>query len=258
MSLDAAIADRATDAKAVPPRNTRHSVRLWDLPLRIFHWGLVAAVTVAIVTGQVGGDWMRVHGIAGLVIVGLVAFRLVWGFVGSTHARFTRFAPSPRRVLAYVKGQWRGVGHNPLGALSVFALLGLLAAQAVTGLFGNDEIAFTGPLAARVAEETSLALTNWHHQFADWLLALIGLHVVAIVAYLVVKKNNLIKPMLTGRKNVEPHEPQEPAQGGGWLAFVFALAVALGAVYAASGAWQSAPEPAPAAPATPAAPSPGW
>ena len=120
-------------------------VRVWDLPTRAFHWSLVAAVTVATVTGTLGGRWMEWHSRAGLLIVGLLSFRLAWGFVGFEHARFASFAPTPTRLRAYLMGQWRGVGHNPLGALSVFALLGILALQAATGLFSNDDIAINGP-----------------------------------------------------------------------------------------------------------------
>jgi len=207
-------------------------VRVWDLPLRLFHWALVAAVGTAIVTGELGGDWMDVHGKAGLTIIGLVAFRLVWGLVGSTHARFLRFAPTPRRLVDYLGGRWRGVGHNPLGALSVLALLGLLALQGTTGLFSNDDIAFSGPLFNTIDEALASKLTGWHKQLAWGLFALLALHVAAIGFYLVIKKRNLVKPMVTGWKEVEAQA--EPAEHGGPLAFVFALAVALATVYAVS------------------------
>lgn len=241
-------------------------IRLWDLPLRIFHWSLVAAVLTAVVTGQIGGDWMRVHGIAGQVILALVTFRVVWGFVGSTHARFASFVPTPATLWAYLRGRWRGVGHNPLGALSVLALLGLLGVQAVTGLFANDDISYTGPLAARVSEALSARLTGLHHQTADLLLILIGLHVLAIVFYVGVKKDNLVKPMVTGYKRVEA-KAGEPARQGGWLAFVVALAASLAValtVAVAGGAMAAAPAktqtstPASTTPAAPAAPRPAW
>jgi cytochrome b len=234
----------------------RRRVQVWDLPTRIFHWSLVAAVLTAVITGQIGGEWMRVHGIAGLVIVGLVVFRLVWGVVGPTHARFSHFAPTPAKVWAYLRGRWQGVGHNPLGAISVFVLLGLLATQATTGLFSNDDIAFTGPLAAWVSDELSARLTGWHHQVADVLLVFIGLHVVAIVFYAWVKKDNLVKPMVTGSKLVEAgsaeQDTEPPVPGGvsgvrAWASLLLAVTLALAAVYAASGAWR---EPAASAPAT--------
>jgi cytochrome b len=207
---------------------------------------------------------MDIHGKAGLTIVGLVTFRLVWGFIGSTHARFLTFLPTPAKIAIYLKGRWQGVGHNPLGALSVFALLGLLAIQAGTGLFTNDDIAFTGPLNALVDETLAGRLTGWHRQLANVLLALLALHIVAIFFYVRIKKEKLIKPMVTGWKEV----PQgQSATKGGPVALVLALLVAGVAVYFASGAAFSAPKVAvpavtdarsstvtntPAAPATPA------
>lgn len=210
----------------------RQRILVWDLPTRIFHWSLVAAVAVAIVTGEIGGDWMALHGKAGLSIVGLVTFRLVWGLVGATHARFVNFAPTPSSLRAYLRGRWDGHGHNPLGALSVYALLALLAAQAGTGLFGFDEISFSGPLAALVEEATSLRLTGWHRQLAYLLFALLALHVLAIVAYLVLKKDNLVKPMVTGWKEVRTGVS---ARQGSWQALALSLAAGAVAVYFASG-----------------------
>jgi cytochrome b len=207
-------------------------IRVWDLPTRIFHWSLVVAVAVAIVSGEIGGDWMEVHGKAGLAIVGLVTFRLVWGVAGSTHARFLNFAPTPSRLRAYLRGRWKGHGHNPLGALSVFALLALLAAQLGTGLVGTDEISFTGPLAALVEEGTSLRLTGLHKQLTWVLFALLAVHVLAILAYLAFKKDNLVKPMVTGWKEVRSGES---AAKGSWTALVLAIAAAAAAVYFASG-----------------------
>ncbi|MGM9487895.1 cytochrome b/b6 domain-containing protein [Ideonella sp. YS5] len=222
------------------PRPTRR-VRLWDLPVRVVHWSLVLTVTAAVVTGELGGPWMVWHGRAGLLIVGLVVFRLVWGLIGSEPARFTHFAPTPGRLRAYLAGRWHGLGHNPLGALSVFALLGLLAVQAVTGLLGNDDIAFAGPLNALVDEALGQRLTGWHRLLANGLLALIALHVLAIVFYLVVKRSNLVRPMLTGWKDVHAAPPSPPpARGGSPLALLVAVAIALGAMIAASGVWQAA------------------
>jgi cytochrome b len=208
-------------------------ILVWDLPTRIFHWSLVLAVTVAIVSGEIGGDWMEIHGKAGLAILGLVTFRLVWGFAGSTHARFVNFAPTAGKLRAYLRGRWKGQGHNPLGALSVFALLGLLAVQATTGLFGNDEISFTGPLFALVEEGLANRLTGLHKQLAYVLLGVLALHIVAILVYLVLKKDNLVKPMVTGFKEVRAGTS---ATKGSWTALVLALVAAAAVVTAASGA----------------------
>jgi cytochrome b len=241
-------------------------IRLWDLPVRIFHWSLVIAVLVAFVTAKLGGDWMDWHGRAGLAIVGLVSFRIVWGVVGSTHARFLSFAPTPKRLRAYLAGRWHGIGHNPLGALSVFGLLGLLAVQAGTGLFSNDDIAFDGPLSGLVAKSRSDSLTGLHHQLSNVLLVLLGLHILAIAFYLLVKKHNLVKPMVTGWKHAQGrHAAHHEARGGSPVGLAIALLVAVAAVYAASGKLlheRHAPATPPSSSATPASPpyssTPGW
>lgn len=221
--------------------DTHVRIRVWDLPIRIFHWSLALAVTVAIVTGKAGGTWMGIHGKAGLTIVGLVVFRVVWGFVGSTHARFLTFAPSPAKLRAYLKGRWQGVGHNPLGALSVFALLGLLALQAGTGLFANDDIAFAGPYFASVDSTLAVRLTGWHHLLANILLGLVVLHVIAIAFHAGVKKDNLVKPMLTGWK--EAPAGNAAAAKANAIALIAAVLIALAAVYGASGVGMSKPNP---------------
>lgn len=210
-------------------------IRLWDLPLRVFHWLLLTAVTAAIVTGKLGGDWMVWHGRAGIAIIALVAFRLAWGLIGPTPARFSQFLPTPAKLIAYLKGRWRGVGHNPLGALSVIALLGLLAWQATSGLFGNDDIAFTGPLAAQISDELSHTLTNLHRQTAYLLYGLIGLHVVAIAVYTLIKKHGIVKPMVTGWKDV-PADLPRPRRARR-IALPVAILVGAGTAYAGSGAW---------------------
>lgn len=200
--------DRAHRLRKVADGGVLTRVRVWDLPLRLFHWSLVAAVSVAIVSGEIGGDLMDIHAKAGLTILALLAFRLVWGCIGSTHARFLNFVPTAASLRAYLRGRWHGHGHSPLGALAVLALLALLAAQAGTGLFGSDDIAFTGPLYGWVEEALALRLTGMHRQLANVLLALVALHIAAILVYLLVKKVNLVKPMLTGWKDVHVEAPQ--------------------------------------------------
>ncbi len=207
-------------------------LRVWDLPLRLFHWGLVLLVAAAVVTAKIGGDWMVWHGRAGIAIIGLLAFRLVWGFAGSTAARFRSFFPTPGRVRAYVTGRWQGIGHNPLGALSVLVLLGLLLAQALTGLFTNDDIAYAGPFSERVDEALASALGGWHHRLSNVLLGFIGLHLVAILAHWAFKRDNLIRPMLTGWKQAPTAFDLRRASA--W-ALAAALALAGAAIYGASG-----------------------
>ncbi len=213
-------------------RRATTRILLWDLPLRIFHWSLVVSVVTAIVTGELGGPWMPWHGRAGLCIVGLLAFRTVWGIAGSTTARFASFAPAPRALLRYVRGQWRGVGHNPLGALSVFALLGLLAVQAATGLFGNDDIAFAGPLNALVDDTLGRRVTGWHRLLANGLFALLALHVLAIAFHAIVKRHDLVRPMITGTLDVAPGTPLPKTSRwrGGRAALLVAVALAGGGV----------------------------
>jgi len=226
----------------------QQGIRVWDLPTRIFHWGLALTVAVAVISGQIGGNWIDWHARLGLLALGLVAFRLIWGLVGSTYARFVQFFPTPAKIRAYLAGQWQGEGHNPLGALSVFALLGLLTVQIGSGLFANDDIAFTGPLYALVGKELSNRLTGLHHLFGDLLLIVAALHVAAVLFYTHVKKQNLVKPMLTGKK---PGDPARSARGGGWSALVLALLLALAAVYGAGGGWLPVPPP-------PAVTTPNW
>ncbi len=182
------------------------TVPVWDLPLRIFHWSLVAALLAAYITADLGGLWMDWHGRIGLFILGLLVFRLAWGFFGSTHARFATFFPTVGRLKAYIKGQWQGLGHNPLGALSVLALLLLLGLQVVTGLFANDDITYEGPLTVLIDKPASDNLTRWHNTLFDGLIWLVGLHVASIVYYRWVKKHDLLKPMLTGKKIVPPEQ----------------------------------------------------
>lgn len=226
-------------------------IRLWDLPIRLFHWLLLVLMVAAVVTGKVGGNAIDWHARIGLAILGLLAFRIVWGVIGSTHARFASFAPTPGRLAAYLRGRWHGVGHNPLGALSVFALLGLIGFQVGSGLLGNDDIAFNGPLYPLIDKALSDRFSSLHRLAADALLVLIALHVAAIAFYTFFRKERLVGPMIHGWKE-RPPPGARPATGGGPLAVVVALLLALGAVYAGSGDWIAPPPPPPAsAPATP-------
>ena len=211
------------------------TIQLWDLPLRLFHWGLVMAVGTAIATGLAGGSWIEWHGRAGITVAGLLGFRLAWGLVGSETARFTSFVRGPRAIADYVRGRWRGLGHNPLGALSVLAVLGLLSAQVLTGLFGNDEIAFTGPLSHWVSDDTSVWLTGKHRLLVWGVYALLLLHVVAIAAYRVFKREALVPPMVTGRK-VVADAVATPSRAPSWA---LPVAVTSGLITAtlAAGIW---------------------
>jgi cytochrome b len=210
-------------------------VRVWDLPTRLFHWALVGCVVALVITGYMGK--MELHGQLGLSVMALLLFRLVWGFVGGEWSRFSRFIYAPASVLAYLRGQPRHpdhlVGHNPLGAGSVFAMLAVLLAQVATGLVGDDEISFTGPLNRFVESSKGLAATWYHKRIGQWLLlALVVLHIGAVLYYLLRKKDNLIGPMVGGDKLVAHAAPESRDTAGTRV-----LALAVLAVCAAAVAW---------------------
>jgi len=178
------------------------TIRVWDLPVRLFHWALALSIVLGIIFVKIGGNAIEWHAYCGYVTLTLVMFRIIWGFVGSWHARFLNFVPSPKRLIAYLRGQTDGgLGHNPLGAFSVLALLLTVLIQALTGLFADDDIFFQGPLAKYASNSTVAFLTSVHHFNQYVIFALVGLHLLAIFYYLLVKKDNLIQPMITGDKN---------------------------------------------------------
>jgi cytochrome b len=227
-------------------------IQVWDLPLRIFHWLLALCVVASIVTGEIGGNLIDWHGRIGVLILGLLVFRVIWGFVGTTHARFASFFPTPAKIAAYLKGQWHGQGHNPLGALSVFALLGVLATLVGAGLFANDDIAFHGQLFSLVDKSLSDKLSGVHALAFNFLAVLLVLHIAAIIFYVRVKKHNLVVPMLTG-KVVVPKDQAVSVVKAGVLRVLVALAIAGVVVWGASNGVQYF-APAPAVPAS----VPGW
>jgi cytochrome b len=210
------------------------SVKVWDLPVRVFHWLLVVLVFLSWVSSEVGGNAMAYHMWIGYTTLTLLLFRIVWGFVGGQHARFREFVHGPGAVVRYLRGSPRReggtyVGHNPAGGWSVLALLACLLVQAVTGLFTNDEISTEGPLAARVSSETSDLLSTVHRYNFYVLLTLVALHVAAVLFYLLVKRQNLVWPMFTGRKRVAAGEAVDARAASLWLAIVV-LACAAGVV----------------------------
>jgi cytochrome b len=180
-------------------------VRVWDLPTRLFHWLLLASVTGAVATAQIGGNLMDWHFRFGACTLGLLAFRLAWGFIGPRYARFSSFVYTPRVVLRSLRQlrneKTRHAGHSPSGALSVFALLGILLTQVLSGLFSSDSIGTDGPM-TRYASEATVNWATWVHHTVQWMIyGLVALHVAAVMAYLLVKKDNLIRSMLDGDKH---------------------------------------------------------
>lgn len=210
-----------------------HTIRVWDLPTRIFHWALTLCVTGLLITGNIGGNWMNWHLRLGYAVLTLLLFRLVWGFIGGHWSRFSSFLFAPSTVWRYLQGHVHPehrVGHNPLGALSVFALLVILLAQVGSGLFSDDEIAFFGPLVTFVSGETVRLATDYHKNIGKFLvLGLVVLHVTAIAFYKLVKKESLVQPMVCGDK----HLPIAiPSAQDTWITRVIAFIV-LGASAAA-------------------------
>ncbi len=218
------------------------TIRVWDLPLRLFHWLLVLLVLCSAITGWFSADlgpWAaRWHLLSGYSLLALLIFRLLWGFVGGTHARFANFVRGPRAVLAYVEeilGRRPArlhAGHNPLGGWSVLAMLASLSLQVGCGLFLADEdLGIEGPLAKYVASATSDRLATVHQFNFYLLLALIAIHLAAIAFYRLAKGDNLVKPMLTGDKDVAPEQAAAAGHGGHWAGGLLVLLLAAGVVW---------------------------
>lgn len=232
---------------------TMRRITVWDLPTRIFHWTLLLLVIGAFVSAQIGGNAMNWHGRFGAGVLGLLVFRLAWGFVGSTYARFQNFVRGPQTIISYLRGNWYGVGHNPLGALSVLGMMLVLMAQGLTGLLANDDIAFQGPYAILVSNDLSAWFTSLHKTNV-WILGfLIALHLGALVFYTLVKRDHLVKPMLLGYKEVEQKEFKS-ATGGGPIALSVALLIGAAALWVAHGGLVPLLAPAP----PPALDTPTW
>lgn len=207
---------------------TLTKVRVWDLPTRIFHWALVLGITGLAVSGTVGGNAMVWHFRLGHAVLALLLFRIVWGLVGGRWSRFGAFVYAPQSIIDYLKGRSRpehGVGHSPVGALSVFAMLGALGLQVSSGLLSDDEIAFAGPLTAYVSNATVGLATNYHAHIGKWLLlGLVVLHIAAIFFYLL-RKHNLVQAMLHGDKELVQPVPasRDDAASRTLALLVFAL-----------------------------------
>lgn len=211
-----------------------HTIRVWDLPTRLFHWLLAVCVIGLIVTGSVGGNWMNWHLRLGYAVLTLLLFRLVWGFIGGHWSRFARFIYAPSSLVAYLRGQGQAehhVGHTPLGALSVFALLLILLAQVGTGLISDDEISFFGPLVRFVSGDTVSLATGYHKDVGKLIIiALVGLHVLAIAYYKWVKKQSLVRPMVVGDKQVPVAVPHARDSAGSRVLALVVLGLCAAAV----------------------------
>ena len=205
----------------MPPGESRVRVKIWDLPVRLFHWVLAVLFVAQIVTGKVGGDLMPVHLLTGYAILALIIFRILWGFAGSTHSRFASFIAGPVATFRFALRLFSRqavpqLGHNPLGGWSVLIMIGCFALQAVTGLFANDGISHEGALSPLVALDVSNVMTEIHRWNLRLLVLVSVLHVIAVFFHMLVKREKLIGPMFTGFKEVPPEllrERREAARG---------------------------------------------
>jgi len=204
-------------------------VRIWDGPTRVFHWTLVLLIPAMWWTAE--NEQIALHVTLGLVMVALLVFRLIWGLIGSSTARFATFLKGPRSVMNHLRGRGSaGIGHNPLGGWSVAAMLLVLVTQAGLGLFAEDNDGLTaGPLSSWVSAETAEALTDRHEFMFNVLLALIALHLVAVLYYVVFKRRNLVGPMITG-SGAAP-AGTESVRKASVLRIAFALVVSAGVAF---------------------------
>lgn len=214
-------------------RKSSTFIKIWDLPTRIFHWSLALAVTALVISAEIGGDAMVWHFRLGYGVLSLLIFRLAWGFAGGKWSRFNSFNYSLKTVFRYARGERspaQEIGHNPLGAWSVFAMLFFLLLQVSTGLLSDDEIANAGLL----VKFTSSALVNYatfyHKEIGKLIIfGLVGLHIAAIAHHYLIKKDNLIKPMIIGFKPAwfETLSSQDNVQSRLLAAVIFVLASGL-------------------------------
>jgi cytochrome b len=210
----------------MPAREPRMFIRVWDLPTRVFHWVLVVLIALQYATGEFHLLDMRWHFWCGYATLALVLFRVVWGFLGSQTSRFVEFVRGPRAVTSYLRAQLSmnpqiSIGHNPLGGWSVLVLLASIAVQIASGLFASDEIDTDGPLVSFVSQRTVKWMTRVHGWNQNLLLVLIAAHVLAALLYLLLKRENLISPLISGRKSVP--EKTSLRFASGWLALVLLL-----------------------------------
>jgi cytochrome b len=191
-------------------------VRVWDLPTRLFHWTLVACVTGLAISGLIGGGALTWHFRFGYGVTALLAFRIIWGLVGGRWSRFGAFIYAPQSIVNYIKGKGKpehSVGHTPLGAASVFALLVFLVAQVSTGLMSDDEVASSGPLTHLVSNATVQLATFYHAAVGKWvLLALVALHIGAIIFYQR-RQHKLVNAMVHGDKTLALPMPSSRDDG---------------------------------------------
>jgi len=220
----------------VTSAGTESGIPVWDLPTRLFHWMLFPVLVGSWVTHELGLEWTEMHMWFGYTALTLVLFRIVWGFVGPAHARFSSFLAGPGRTGAYARAWREGsppkyTGHNPLGGWAIVAMLVSILVQAVTGMFNGDEIMYSGPWHWTVSSDVAEAVEEIHEINFGILLALIALHLTAVASYWVRWRTNLVTPMLTGRKPTGEADPAAAITGNRAAVAVVVLVLAAAAVW---------------------------
>lgn len=201
-------------------RPSRTPIRIWDLPTRLFHWLLVLLVTGMFVTATLGGLWMDWHVRLGQAMCGLLLFRLLWGILGGRWSRFSSLRLQLSALMQQLSGQSPAsmeAGHSPSGSWSVVIMLLALLTQTISGLFSSDDIAFAGPLAAWVSSDSSRWFTRIHLWGQNLILALLALHILAVLFQSLVRGKTLMAPMLTGDKPLPADTPASRDTPASWL-----------------------------------------
>lgn len=225
----------ATEAQTSAPQNT---IKVWDIPVRVFHWLMVLLFIAAYITNTLGPTYFHYHVWCGYALILLVCFRILWGFIGTYHARFSHFLRNPIHTLKYALDSLKGkekhyTGHNPLGAIMVVILLGGTLLQGITGLFANDEILNVGPLYAYVTDALSLKLTAIHQQAFYWIVGAIILHVLAVLVHQFIKRDKIIQAMFTGKKTPASDAQDQVSIGSSRILLAVAVLIGLAALLAA-------------------------
>lgn len=209
---------------------SKHAL-IWDLPLRLFHWLFACTVIASWYTSDQDNNLIDLHMQLGFFALGLLIFRILWGFFGTKHSLFSSFFPTPKRVIRYISDiknnqVQNSSGHNPLGSLMVILMIVLISLQAISGLFINDDVFSSGPYYDSVSKEVEQIMVFLHHNIFDFMIAAIGLHLLAIIYYERIKKQSLILPMVTGRKPTDKiNKADEIGHSKLWVALIILLIV---------------------------------
>jgi len=209
---------------------------IWDFPLRIFHWGLVVVISGLWYTSEQEGEMTELHMQFGYCAIGLICFRILWGFIGTKHALFSQFLPKPAQIKNYLTpaeqiNKTRYPGHNPLGSLMVLLMLFLVLVQAITGLFITDDIFSSGPYNGVLPKSLEDIMATIHHYGFDIIAIAIALHVGAIIYYRIKKGQHLVKAMITGKKSAQEVDETDSIRHSKLFVALLAAAVVVCFVY---------------------------